>query len=122
VKNKVKIAIAAGAVLAGALAAAPVRAHAAAPALVGSCSETFVCAWGTNGVLFWSTNARHIDFAIDENVSYVENLTGYVMNLDLLEGGGYGWASIPPHTGLTNLGAFVHNGTNNTYVSEIELG
>lgn len=121
-KNKAKIGLAAGAVLASTLAVAPVQAHAATPALVGSCSEAFACAWGTNGVLFWEANARDKIFDIEENVTDVENLTGYTMYLDLLGAGGFGWATIPPHTGLTNLGAFVGNGTNNTYVDVIELG
>jgi hypothetical protein len=121
-KNKAKIVIAAGAVLASTLAVAPVQAHAATPALIGSCSQGFACAWDTNNVLFWEANAPDRIFSFDDSITYVENLTGYTMYLDLLEGGGFGWATIPPHTGLTNLGAFVGNGTNNTVVAAIELG
>jgi hypothetical protein len=124
-KNKGKIAIAAGAVLASALAVAPVQAQAATSALTGVCSQGFACAWDTSRVpvLFWEANgpADKI-FSFDENITYVENLTGYTMYLDLLGAGGYGWATLPPHTGLTNLGAFVGNGTNNTTVAAIELG
>jgi hypothetical protein len=121
-KNKAKIVVAAGAVVVGTLAAAPVQAHAAAPALTGSCSQAFACVWGTNGVLFWEANAPDKIFEIGENVTYVENLTGYTMYLDLLGAGGFGWATIPPHSGLTNLGALVGSGTNYTYVDVIELG
>jgi hypothetical protein len=121
-KNKAKIAIAAGAVLASTLAVAPVQAHAAAPALIGSCSQGFACAWGTNGVLFWEANGpENIDFVIDSNVTDVENLTGYYMSLywALYKGGPGGWASIPPHSGLYDIGGFSGNGY--VYVTGIEL-
>jgi hypothetical protein len=77
---KNKIVIAAGAVLASTLAVAPVQAHAATPALIGSCSQGFACAWGTNDVLFWEANGPvGTHFPINENVTYVENRTDYDM-------------------------------------------
>jgi hypothetical protein len=79
-KNKAKIVIAAGAVLASTLAVAPVQAHAATRTLTGSCSKGFACAWDTNNVLFWEANGpANIHFAINENVTYVENRTDYDM-------------------------------------------
>jgi hypothetical protein len=123
-KNKAKIIIAAGAVLASTLAVAPVPAHAATPALTGSCSKGFACAWDTNNVLFWEANGpANIHFVIDGNVTYVENLTGYSMYIGwyLYKGGPGGSAEIPPHTGLLSLSDFSGNGTKPTYVTDIEL-
>ena len=102
-KNKAAIVIAAGAVLASTLAVAPVQAHAATRTLIGSCSEGFACAWGTNGVLFWEANALNIHFAINEDVTYVENNTGYYMNV--IFGNGKGGV-IGPDNGLVPLSVF----------------
>jgi ABC-type glycerol-3-phosphate transport system substrate-binding protein len=117
-KNKAKIAVAAGAVLASALAIAPVQAHAATPALIGSCSQGFACAWGTNNVLFWEANGpANTHFTINENVTYVENLTGYEMNIVFSSGPG---AELSPHSGVIPLG-LVRGGASSVYVSYIEL-
>src|ERR1700677_1236996 len=63
-----------GAVLASTLAVAPVQAHAATRTRIGSWSPDFARAWDTNNVLFWEANGH---FAINENATYVENLTDY---------------------------------------------
>jgi hypothetical protein len=113
VKTRIKIAIAAGAVLASALAAVPAQAHAvapakaAAPALVGVCGETFFCAWDASGYLFWSTNAPNRTFYIEQDVSDVANLTGY--DEEVLADTPTGWQYVPikPHTGPTYLGEYV---------------
>jgi hypothetical protein len=116
-KSKTKITIAAGAVLASTLAVAPAQAHAATPALIGSCSQGFACAWDTNDVLSWESNAINIHFAIGENITYVENLTGYYMNIVFSSGPG---AVLAPHNGLIPLG-IVRGGASSVYVSDIYL-
>ena len=111
-KNKVKIAIAIGGVVVSALATAPAQAQAAAPAkavapaLSGSCSETFFCAWDANDDLFWSTNAPNRSFPINQFVSYVENLTNYQEEVlaDYPQPKGWTYVEIKPHTGLTYIG------------------
>ena len=109
-KNKAKIIIAAGAVLASTLAVAPVPAHAATPALTGSCSKGFACAWDTNNVLFWEANGpANIHFVIDGNVTYVENRTGYDMYIYFAGGS----AELGPGAGPYDLGPL--------YVKYIEL-
>ena len=114
VKTKVKIAIAAGGLLASALAAAPAQAYAATPAkaatpaLSGSCSETFFCAWDQNGDLFWSTNAPNRNFPINNDVSYAENLTGYQEIIQVQNPGQDEYdVDLQPHTGLTQIDGYV---------------
>ena len=100
-KNKAKIAISAGAVLASTLAVAPVQAHASTRTLTGSCSKGFACAWDTNNVLFWEANGpANIHFAINEDVTYVENLTGYDMFIYFAGGS----AELGPGAGPYDLG------------------
>jgi hypothetical protein len=109
-RSKAKIVIAAGAVLASALAVAPVQAHAATPALIGSCSQGFACAWDTNNVLFWEANGpANIHFAINGDVTYVENRTGYDMYIYFAGGS----AELGPGAGPYDLGPL--------YVKYIEL-
>jgi hypothetical protein len=100
VKNKARIVVAAGAVLASTLAVAPVQAHAATRTLIGSCSKGFACAWDTNGVLFWEANGpANVHFAIDKDVTYVENNTGYYMYIYFAGGS----AELGTDVGLFNL-------------------
>ena len=126
VKTRLKLAIVAGGVLAGALIAAPAQAHAtpapasaqAAPAQItpdlnGGCSETWLCAYDYNEDLFFSMNGTG-SYHLDSNVSYVDNLTGYTVELEVwvcLDGNdvGCGFVAywINPHSGVNEVWRYV---------------